>query len=94
MWKNLISQQKTLKICTHYKVGDHTIDYFPITPELLLAEPVYTEVPGWDGDITEVRDVEKVPAAANRYVETFEQLVGVPIKYVSVGPEREALIIR
>jgi len=90
-----LSGQKTLKICIHYKIGDRTIEYFPITPELLRAEPVYTEVSGWDDeDISGIRDFEKLPEAAKQYVETLERLVGVPIKYVSVGPEREALIIR
>ena len=89
-----LSGQKTLKTCIQYKIGDRTIEYFPITPELLQAEPVYTEVSGWDEDISGIRDFEKLPEAAKQYVETLERLVGVPIKYVSVGPEREALIIR
>ncbi len=89
-----LSKQKTLKICTHYKIGDRTIEYFPITPELMLAEPVYIEVPGWDEDISGIREFEKLPGAAKNYVETLEKFVGVPIRYISVGPEREALIVR
>jgi adenylosuccinate synthase len=89
-----LSGSETLKICTHYKIGDRTIDYFPITPELLQAEPIYTEVPGWKEDISGIREYDKLPETARNYVERLEQLVGVPMKYISVGPEREALIIR
>lgn len=89
-----LSGSETLKICTHYKVGGQSIDYFPITPELLQAEPVYTEVPGWKEDISGIREYDNLPEAARNYVETLEHLVGVRIKYISVGPEREALIIR
>lgn len=89
-----LSKQKTLKICTHYKIGDKIIDYFPITPELMLAEPVYIDVPGWDEDISNIRDFQKLPGPSRNYVETIEKLVGFPIRYISVGPERDALIIR
>ncbi|MGD0915004.1 MAG: adenylosuccinate synthase [Thermodesulfobacteriota bacterium] len=89
-----LSKQKTLKICTHYKIGDKIIDYFPITPELMLAKPVYIDLPGWDEDISNIRDFQKLPGPSRNYVETIEKLVGIPIRYISVGPERNALIIR
>lgn len=89
-----LSGQTTLKICTHYQIGDRQIDNFPITPELLMSKPVYLEMPGWSEDITGIRTFAQLPAAARNYVETIERLVGVPIRYISVGPEREALIIR
>jgi len=89
-----LSGQKKLRICTHYKIGSKTIDYFPITPALIDAEPVYTEMPGWQEDITPIRNYNKLPRSARDYVETFESLVEKPIRYISVGPEREALIIR
>jgi len=59
---------------------------FPITPELMKAEPVYTEMPGWQEDIREVRQFAQLPAAAQKYVERIERLVERPLKYVSVGP--------
>ena len=89
-----LSGIESLKICTHYKVGDNEIDYFPITPELEKAEPVYIEVPGWKEDISKIRNYDKLPENARNYITTVEKLVGVPIQYISVGPEREALIIR
>jgi adenylosuccinate synthase len=83
-----------LKICTSYRIGDRTLDNFPITPELVQAEPVYTEMQGWQEDIREVRKYSQLPAAAQKYIERIERLVEKPIKYVSVGPHREALIMR
>ena len=71
-----------------------TLDNFPITPQLVQAEPVYLEVKGWQEDIRNVRNYSQLPAAAQKYVERIERLVEKPIKYISVGPHREALLVR
>jgi adenylosuccinate synthase len=89
-----LSGLKTLNICTAYHIGARTLENFPITPELIQAEPVYTEMPGWQEDIRNVRKYEQLPAAAQKYVEGIERLVERPIKYVSVGPHRKAMILR
>jgi adenylosuccinate synthase len=57
-------------------------------------EPVYEELPGWQADTTACRAYAELPSAARRYVERLEELAGVPIGYVSVGPEREQMIVR
>lgn len=89
-----LSGLDTLKICTAYRIGNRTVDNFPITPELVQAESVYMEVPGWKEDIRNVRKYSQLPGTAQKYVETIEKLVEKPVKYVSVGPHREALIVR
>jgi adenylosuccinate synthase len=89
-----LSGLDTLKISTAYHIGSRTINTFPITPELVKAEPVYKEVPGWKEDITGVRQFTKLPAAARDYVERIEQLVERSIRYISVGPHREAMIVK
>jgi len=89
-----LSGLSTIKICTHYRVGSRVIDYFPIVPELGKAEPVYIEMEGWNEDITGVRDFEQLPRAAQAYIEQIERLVSMRISYISVGPHREAMIIR
>jgi adenylosuccinate synthase len=90
-----LSGRKALKICTHYRIGPKKTDRFPLNAELVKAGPVYADVPGWTEDITSVRRFEDLPKAARDYVETIEKMVGVaPIRYVSVGPERDALIVR
>lgn len=70
------------------------MDYFPIEAELVDAEPVYIDVPGWTEDISKIRQYDKLPEAARNYVEIIQKNIGVFIKYISVGPERESLIVR
>lgn len=89
-----LSGLNPLKICTHYRIGSRIIDYFPIVPELVQAKPVYLEMPGWQEDITGIREYGKLPPAAQAYVEKIEQLVQHRIAYISVGPERKALIVK
>ncbi|HSK94495.1 MAG TPA: adenylosuccinate synthase [Candidatus Angelobacter sp.] len=57
-------------------------------------EPVYEDLPGWQADTTACRTWTDLPAAARAYVERLEALAGVPIGHVSVGPERDQMIIR
>jgi adenylosuccinate synthase len=89
-----LSGLDTLKICTGYQIGSRITDSFPIMPELVKAEPVYIEMPGWMDDITAVRQYGKLPKTAQDYIEKIQELVERPIKYVSVGPHREAMIVR
>ncbi len=89
-----LSGQKSLKICTHYEIEGKKTDRFPITARLVQASPVSIDMPGWKEDISGVREFSRLPAAAREYVETIERLVGRKIRYVSVGPERDSLIIR
>jgi adenylosuccinate synthase len=89
-----LTGRKTLKICTHYQIGNRKIDYFPILPELLQAEPVYREMPGWAEDLCKIRRYESLPQTARDYVETIEKLIGCHIAYISVGPKREEIIVR
>jgi adenylosuccinate synthase len=51
-------------------------------------------LPGWQGDISSVRSYNQLPQAAHRYVERIEELVGVPVHYIGVGPGRDALIYK
>ena len=60
----------------------------------LDAQPVVEKLPGWHCDITAVRKFEDLPQAAQDYVNYIEKAVGCKIKYISVGPEREACIVR
>jgi adenylosuccinate synthase len=55
---------------------------------------VYIELPGWDKDISKIRRFKDLPQNAQSYVLEIEKKIECPIKYISVGPEREAIIIR
>jgi adenylosuccinate synthase len=90
---NLTGEQG-LQICTGYAVDGETTTDFPLNPDLERATPVYEDAEGWDDDISRARHYSDLPPAARAYVERLESLIECPIKYVSVGPEREALIVR
>jgi adenylosuccinate synthase len=89
-----LSGRDRLLVCTAYRIDGRTTADFPVAPALELAEPVYDELPGWREDISGVREFAHLPANARHYVLTIERLVGCPIRYISVGPDREAMIDR
>lgn len=80
-----------LKICVSYE-GEHTQN--PIWPQTAALSPVYEQMQGWSEDITGCRTFESLPEAAQHYVLRIEALMGVTISMVSVGPEREQMILR
>ena len=84
-----------IKICTAYKMGDKIINNFPASlEELAKCEPVYEELDGWNEDITKVEKFEDLPENAKKYIARIEELIGVNIDLVSVGPNRTQTIIR
>jgi adenylosuccinate synthase len=89
-----LSGRAELLVCTHYEVGGRRLSSFPLNYELERARPVYERLPGWAEDVSGVRRFADLPAAARAYVLRVEELTGWPIRYVSVGPAREALIDR
>ena len=91
---DVLSYLDEIPVCVGYKLNGKLTDRFPYTADLDKCEAVYETLPGWKCDISGVRAWEDLPKAARDYVEFLEKRVGCPIKYVSVGPEREALIIR
>ncbi len=91
---DVLSYMDEIPVCTHYKIGGELTDEFPFPALLDEAEPVYESLPGWGTDISGARRWEDLPENARRYVEFVEKSVGCPIRQVSVGPERESIIIR
>lgn len=89
-----LSGRKTLKICVDYSYRGKAVGRFPLNAVLDEAVPVYEEMPGWAEDIRGVRRFEDLPKAAQAYVLEIERQIDCPVRYVSVGPEREALITR
>ncbi|MGE5612004.1 MAG: adenylosuccinate synthase [Bacillota bacterium] len=84
-----------LKICTGYKYRGQQLEYFRADMDVLSdVEPIYETLPGWKGNIQGCRRFEELPKEAQQYVKRIEQLIGAPIKIVSLGPERSATIIR
>lgn len=81
-----------LNICTAYEINGVQTSDFPINCTLEYAKPVYKTVKGWSEDITGVRNFADLPVNAQEYLREIEILTGTRISYVSVGPERDALI--
>eukprot|EP00271_Cylindrocystis_brebissonii_P000225 TRINITY_DN10272_c0_g1_i1.p1 TRINITY_DN10272_c0_g1~~TRINITY_DN10272_c0_g1_i1.p1 ORF type:complete len:531 (-),score=109.35 TRINITY_DN10272_c0_g1_i1:835-2427(-) len=93
---DVLSGLPVIKLGVAYKGPDGSI--LPSVPAdidlLSKVEVVYEEMEGWKEDITGVREFAALPAAARAYVERIEELSGVPIRYIGVGPGRDALIIK
>ena len=81
-------------MCTHYLLDGKETDSFPFPTALNKAKPVIEYFDGWKCDISGVRTWEELPKAAQDYVTFIEKEIGCPITYVSVGPERDSIIIR
>ena len=83
-----------LKLGVGYRYGDSTLDVWPQRTDLQdMVEPIYEVLPGWDEDLREYPDWASMPLNAQRYVKRVEELVGVPITILSVGPKREQTIM-
>jgi adenylosuccinate synthase len=84
-----------IQICTGYKYQGSRLPYFRADIDMLAeVEPIYETLPGWRGNVSGCRRFEELPHEAQQYVKRVEQLIGAPIKMVSVGPERSATLIR
>ncbi|MFD2742140.1 MULTISPECIES: adenylosuccinate synthase [Sphingobacterium] len=79
--------------CTHYKHNGEVIDYMPYEIITNEAEPVYEEIEGWNQDLTGIRKADEIPAALKNYITYLENALEVPIKYLSVGPDRVQTIV-
>ncbi len=83
-----------IKLCVAYKKDGKEIKSFPASlKELAKCEPVYEEFDGWNEDISGVRNYNDLPGNAKKYLERIEELVGVKIKLIGVGKEREQTIV-
>jgi adenylosuccinate synthase len=87
-----LSGYDPLLICTHYEYKGKPIERFPINAILEECKPVYEEMKGWTEDISTIRQFDNLPDNARKYALEIERLIEVPIKYISVSPEREGLI--
>jgi len=83
----------TIKACVAYKIDGQEVEQFPYDLND-GAEPVYVELPGWKTDMTKMQSEDEFPEEFNAYISFLEEELEVPIKIVSVGPDRDQTIIR
>ncbi|MFA5890334.1 MAG: adenylosuccinate synthase [Actinomycetota bacterium] len=90
---DVLSGFERVKIATAYRHEGETYEEFPPHQSIFhKCEPVYEELEGWSEDISGVREFTQLPAAAQRYVRRVEEIAGVPVNWISVGPERDQLV--
>jgi adenylosuccinate synthase len=92
---DILSGLESIRLCTAYRHDGHTFRDLPFGPaDLAPYEPVYEDLTGWQEDVSNLRRWQDLPAAACDYLERIAGIAGAPVRLVSVGPEREQMIIK
>jgi adenylosuccinate synthase len=94
MKADVLSGFDNIKVCTAYKYKGEEIQHLPYNIEEEYVTPLYTEMKGWSKDLTKLSKAEELPATLNDYIAFLEEELNVPIKIVSVGPDRTQTIHR
>ena len=90
---DVLSSFESIKVCTAYRYEGERYEEFPPHQTIFnKCTPVYEEFPGWGDDITDARSVDDLPKEARAYLEAIENLVGTPVSWASVGPERDEIV--
>ena len=92
MKSDVLDTFNVIKACVAYRQNGEETDRFPY--DASGAEPIYAELPGWQTDMSGMKSEDEFPEEFNAYLTFLEDELGVPIKIVSVGPDREQTIIR
>ena len=93
MKSDCLDSFETIKVCTSYKVDGTETEQVPFDT-YANVEPVYTEFKGWNTDLTGCRTEDELPEAFRNYIAFMENYLGVPIRIISLGPDRDATIMR
>jgi adenylosuccinate synthase len=92
---DVLAGMPSVRIATAYRLGNGTVTVLPGgLDDLETAEPIYEELPGWEGPLSSLERFEDLPATAQAFVRRVEVLTGVPVALVSSGAEREQLVFR
>ena len=93
MKSDVLDSFKTIKACVAYKMNGEVVTEFPFSIEEDI-EPIYKELPGWNCDMTKMQSEDEFPVEFKNYIKFLEEELEVPIKIVSVGPDRAQTIVR
>jgi adenylosuccinate synthase len=92
---DVLSDLEEIQVCVGYKVNGKSASYLDVDAYgLEKVELIYQKVKGWKEDLSKVRSFEKLPTNAQNYVKMIEEAAGAPVKWIGVGPERDATIRR
>jgi adenylosuccinate synthase len=91
---DVLSAVEQVKVCVSYEVNGERVDNFPMhQTDLHHARPVYKLLSGWGVNVTECRRREELPEEARNFISFIEAELGVPVRMISVGPERDQAIV-
>jgi len=91
---DVLSGFETLKVCTSYNYKNEVITHLPYNIESENVTPIYTDFKGWSEDLTRMENDSQLPKELNNYIQFLEKELEIPIKIVSVGPDRKQTIFR
>lgn len=91
---DVLSSFSRIKVCTAYKYKGEPVRELPFSVDQDYIEPVYREMTGWEKDLTGIREYDNLPAAFRNYIAFLEEELEVPIRLISVGPDRTQTIFR
>ena len=93
---DVLSELEEIKIAVEYRLPDgRSLNFFPADLDVLeKAEVVYETLPGWQSDISNIRKYEDLPQNAKLYIQRIEELLDIPVRWIGVGPGRDALITK
>ena len=94
MKSDVLSSIRKLLVCTSYNIDGKVVDFFPYDIKSKDITPNYVEFKGWDMDITNIKNEDDLPDELIDYIDYIEIFVDVPIKLISVGPDRTQTIYR
>ena len=90
---DVLDQLDEVKLGIAYRFNGELLDSFPSDLSVLeKVEVVYETMKGWNTDISQCRTVEELPLNAQKYIQRIEELIGVKVQYIGVGPSRDAMI--
>lgn len=90
---DVLSGLPVQNICTAYEIDGTRFEHLPLGPaDLSPFKAIYEELPGWDADLTGIRSWNDFPSETKGYIRRIEEISGVPVRYISVGPERDQVV--
>ncbi len=90
---DVLSGFETIYACTHYEYDGKVIDYMPYDIITIQPKPVFKALDGWKEDLTQIKSVDEIPEKLLAYVRYLESELQVPVRYLSVGPDRKQTLI-
>lgn len=94
MKSDVLDSFATIKACTAYKINGEETDLFPFDIDSVDVEPIYTELPGWQTDLTKMKSEDEFPETFSNYIRFLEEQLRTPITIISIGPDRCQTIVR